>query len=86
MSLREAFEQSQLLTVAILAGIAWLLFSVGRVLSQFDFWAPEAVGMTPSAGVVGALVMSVTIVLAAALLGAFGHDEPSPDTWPPEDA
>lgn len=86
MSLREAFEQSQLLTVVVLAAIAWLLFSVGRVLSQFDFWAGESVGMTADAGVVGVLVMGITLVFAAALLGAFGHDEPAPEAWPPEDA
>ncbi|QKY19024.1 hypothetical protein B4589_001035 [Halolamina sp. CBA1230] len=86
MSLREAFGQSQFLTVVILAAIAWLLFSVSRVLGQFDFWGSETVGMTPGAGIVGVLVMVATLVFTAALLGAFGHDEPAPDTWPPEDA
>lgn len=86
MSLRDAFEQSQFLTLVLLAVIAWTAFSITRVLGQFDFWAPEAVGMTPGAGVVGVLVMLVGVTLALALLGAFSHDEPTADTWPPEDS
>lgn len=86
MSLREAFEQSRFLTVAILAAIAWTVFSAARVLGQFDYWNPEPFGMTPGSGIVGVLVMGIGVVLAVALLGAFEHDEPSPETWPPEDA
>lgn len=84
MSLRDALEQSRFLTLAVIAAIAWTVFSIVRVLGQFDFWAPEAVGMTPGAGIVGVLVMLVGVTLALALLGAFSHDEPTADTWPPE--
>ncbi|GAB7013346.1 hypothetical protein [Halolamina salina] len=86
MSLKEAFEQSSFLTLAVLAAIAWTVFSTARVLGQFDYWNPEPFGMTPGAGIVGVLVMGIGIVLAIALLGAIEHDEPAPETWPPEDA
>ncbi|WP_053947770.1 hypothetical protein [Halolamina sediminis] len=86
MSLKEAFEQSSFLTVAILAAIVWTVFSAARVLGQFDYWNPEPFGMTPGAGIVGVLVMGIGVVLAVALLGAFEHDEPAPQSWPPEDA
>lgn len=86
MSFRDAFEQSRLLTLVVLAAIGWTLFSAARVLGQFDYWNPEPVGMTPGAGIVGLLVMAAGVVLALALLGAFEHDEPAPETWPPENA
>ncbi|NHX36441.1 MULTISPECIES: hypothetical protein [Halolamina] len=85
MSLTDAFERSRILTVALLAAIAWLVFTAARVLGQFDFWSPEPVGMTPAAGVVGLLVMAVTILFAALVLSAFESDEPAPEAWPPED-
>ena len=85
MSLRDALEQSRFLTLAVLAAIAWTVFSAARVLGQFDFWAPEPYGMTPGAGIVGLVVMAIGVTLAIALLGAFEHDEPTADSWPPED-
>jgi hypothetical protein len=86
MSSKEAFEQSSFLTVVIMAAIVWTAFSAARVLGQFDYWNPEPFGMTPGAGIAGVLVMGITVVLAIVLLGAFQHDEPSPEAWPPEDA
>lgn len=86
MSFRDAFEQSTLLTAAVLAAIAWTVFSAARVLGQFDFWNPEPYGMTPEAGIVGVFVMGIGVLLAVALLGALEHDEPTADTWPPETA
>ncbi|KPN31029.1 hypothetical protein SY89_01771 [Halolamina pelagica] len=86
MSLTDAFERSRTLTVGLLVAIAWLVFSVARVLGQFDYWAPEPAGMTPEAGVIGVLVMAATILFATLVLGAFESDEPAPEAWPPEDA
>jgi|AntRauTorcE11898_2_1112593.scaffolds.fasta_scaffold06176_5 hypothetical protein len=86
MSFRDALEQSRLLTLAVVAALAWTAFSVTRVLGQFDYWAPEAVGMTPGAGIVGVVVMLVGLTLGLALLSGFGHAEPTADTWPPEGA
>ena len=86
MSLRDALEQSRILTLAIIAAIAWTVFSITRVLGQFDFWAPAAVGTTPGAGIVGVAVMLVGVTLALALLSGFGHDEPTAETWPPDDS
>jgi hypothetical protein len=86
MSLRDAFEQSRFLVVAVLAAIAWTVFSAARMLGQFDYWNPEAYGMTPEAGIVGVVVMAAGVLMAVSLLGAFEHDEPAPEAWPPEDA
>lgn len=86
MSFNDAFEQSRLLTLVVLAAIGWTVFSAARVLGQFDYWNPEPVGMTPAAGIVGVIVMAIGLVLALTLLSAFAEDEPAPETWPPENA
>ncbi|MEF8799452.1 MAG: hypothetical protein V5A38_08035 [Halolamina sp.] len=86
MSLREALEQSRLLTLAVLAGMAWIAFTVVQLLGKINYWSPADVGQTAGAGVVGLLVLAAVILLSLVLFSGLGHDEPTADTWPPEDA
>lgn len=86
MSLRDALAQSQLLTLALVAGMAWLVFTVAQVLGKINYWAPADVGQTSVAGVVGLLVLTALLLLSLALFSGLGHDEPTATTWPPEDA
>jgi hypothetical protein len=84
MSLREALGQARLLTVAVLAGMGWVVLSAGRVLDNITYWNPAEVGQTAGAGVVGLLVLATLLVLSLALFSGLGADEPAPETWPPE--
>lgn len=86
MSLRDALEQSRLLTLVLVAGMAWLVFTVTQVVGQINYWVPAEVGQTSGAGVVGLLVLAGVFLLSLVLFSGLGHDEPTADTWPPEDA
>lgn len=84
MSLREALGQARLLTLAVLAGMGWLVFTAAQVLGDINFWAPADVGQTAGAGVVGLLVLAAVFVAALVLLSGLGEAEPAPESWPPE--
>lgn len=84
MSLRDALGQTRLLTLGLLAGMGWIVFTAAQVLGGINFWAPADVGHTAGAGVVGLLVLTAVLVASLSLLSGIGHDDPAPDTWPPE--
>lgn len=86
MSLRDALEQSRLLTFVLIAGMAWTVFAVGQVLGKINVWNPANVGHTAASGVVGVAVLVALLCLSLTLFSGLGHDEPTAETWPPEDA
>lgn len=86
MSLRAALGQARLLTLLLLAGMGWIVFTAVQVLGDINYWAPADVGHTAGAGVVGLLVLTAVLVATLTLYSGLGHSEPAPDTWPPEDA
>lgn len=86
MSTRDAIGQSRVLLLALIAGMAWTGFTVVRVLGQIDYWNPTDVGHTAAAGVVGLGVLIALLLFSLSLFSGLGHDEPAPETWPPEDA
>jgi hypothetical protein len=86
MSLRDALGQARLLTLALLAGMGWIVFTAAQVLGDINFWAPADVGHTAGAGVVGLLVLTALLVASLTLFSGLGEAAPAPDSWPPEDA
>ncbi len=86
MSLRDALEQSRLLTIGVLAGMGWLVFTAAQVLGKINYWNPADVGQTAPAGVVGLGVLVAILLFSLALFSGLSHDEPTADAWPPEDA
>lgn len=86
MTIRDATSQSRVLTLALFAGMAWTGFTVVRVLGQVDYWSPGDVGQTTAAGIVGLGVLIALLLFSLSLFSGLGHDEPAPETWPPEDA
>ena len=84
MSLREAFGQAQLLTLFLLAGMGWIVFTAAQVLGNINYWAPATVGQTAGAGIVGLVVLAAVFVFSLSLFSGLGESEPAPQTWPPE--
>jgi cytosine/uracil/thiamine/allantoin permease len=86
MSFRAALGQARLLTLFLIAGMGWIVFTAAQVLGGINYWNPADVGQTAGAGVVGLLVLTAVLVAGLTLFSGLGHDEPAPNTWPPEDA
>lgn len=84
MSLREALGQARLLTLLVLAGMGWIVFTAAKVLGDINYWNPADVGHTAATGVVGLVVLAAVFVAALSLFGELGESEPAPDAWPPE--
>lgn len=86
MSLRDALEQSRLLTLVLIAGMAWIGFTMVQVLGEINYWNPDTVGQTAATGIVGLGVLLGLLLLALTLFSGLGHEEPSAEAWPPDDA
>lgn len=84
MSLREAFGHARLLTLLLLAGMGWIVFTATQVLGEISFWAPADIGTTAGAGVVGLAVLTTVLLFALGLFSGLGEAKPAPDSWPPE--
>lgn len=84
MSMRTALEQSRLLTLFVLAGMGWIVYTGAKVLGDINYWNPVDVGHTAAAGLVGLVVLATVLVAGLSLFSELGHSEPAPKTWPPE--
>jgi hypothetical protein len=85
MSVRTAVRQSNVLSFAALGAAGWLGLTALQVVGTMQpLWEGQSAGQTAVAGLVGALVIAISIGLLFVLLGELGHDSPRPQTWPPE--
>jgi hypothetical protein len=58
MSLREAFGQARLLTLLLLAGMGWIVFTAVQVVGNINYWGPSNVGQTASVGIIGLVMLA----------------------------
>ncbi|AEN04997.1 hypothetical protein [Halolamina sp.] len=84
MSLREAFGQARLLTLLLLAGMGWIVFTAVQVVGNINYWGPSNVGQTASVGIIGLVMLAAVLVLSMGLFSGLGSSEPAPQAWPPE--
>jgi hypothetical protein len=91
MSIKNALGQARLVTIGVLAAVGWMLLTGLRVFESIDFWGladagvvGDAIGPTAVGGVLGLVILTVTVLLAAQLLGELGETDPAPEPWPPE--
>ena len=92
MALRTAFSQARIVTIGVLAALLWLVVAGLRIFDSIDFWGAanagivgDAIGATTAGGVLGLLIIGVTLLLIVNLLGELGETDPTPDTWPPRE-
>ncbi|SEO67815.1 hypothetical protein SAMN04487948_104132 [Halogranum amylolyticum] len=86
MSFRTALSQSNVLPFAALGAAGWLGLTALQVVGTMQpLWGGESVGQTAVTGLVGAIVIAVSVGLLVALLGELGERRPGPQTWPPEE-
>jgi apolipoprotein N-acyltransferase len=86
MTIRTALRQSRVLTYAVLFVLLWLLVTLYRVATSFDWTAittPTFIGLNPVGGIVGVVVMAIVVMLVIALYGELSQEEPAPEPWPP---
>ncbi|MFB6161207.1 MAG: hypothetical protein ABEJ61_08535 [Haloferacaceae archaeon] len=86
MSMRTAVSQAAPITFGLLLAGLWVVV-VG--IDVFNatlavLWSDTAVGQTAASGVVGLLVIAVTLGLMVVLYGELTETTPAPEAWPPE--
>lgn len=85
MSLRTAQRQNTLLTGALLLFIGWTALTLWNVATNAGpIAADEWVGQHGVGAVVGAVALLFIVGLAVGVLGELGHEDPTPDEWPPQ--
>lgn len=86
MSFRTAVSQSNVLPFAVLGAVGWLGLTALQIVGTMQpLWGGEIAGQTAVAGLVGGIVIAVSIGLLVVLLGELGERRPGPQTWPPEE-
>lgn len=88
MTIRNALGHSRVLTFAVLFVLLWLLLTLFRVATSFDWTAitePTFIGLNAVGGIVGVVVMAIIIMLSFTLYGELSHEEPAPESWPPSE-
>lgn len=87
MGMRTALQGTRWITFGVLAAAVWMLLIVYEVATAFD-WAEVTVqnflGQAAMSGVVGLVVMAVTLGLLVVFYGELAETEPAPEAWPPE--
>ena len=88
MSIQTALKQSKVLTFVVIGIFLWLLLTLIRVASVFDWTAVSAadfIGRNALGGVVGVIVMLILLGVLVTLFGELMESDPLPDTWPPSE-
>jgi len=88
MGTQTALKQSKVLTFVIAGIFLWMLLTLIRVATAFDWTAVSAadfIGRNALGGVVGVLVMLILLGVMITLFGELTETEPLPDTWPPSE-
>lgn len=87
MSLKTALDTNPVLVFAVLLFGGWLAMKWLDVLETMqmigELGLGQAVGQTLVSGVIGLIVMAVTVGLAVVLFAAMGEADPAPETFPP---
>jgi hypothetical protein len=86
MGTRTALRQSAVVTFGVMVATAWTLLITYEVATAFDWarWTSgDYVGQTAVSGIVGMLVLVVTLGLLVTLYGEASAGEPAPEPWPP---
>lgn len=85
MGTRTALSNSRWITFAVIAAAVWLAATWFSVYGSINWNALEdPVGSHGVGGIVGLVVMAVSLGLLVALYGELAEGEPGPDTFPPE--
>lgn len=88
MAIKKALRQSRILTFGLLFVTLWLLFTLYRVATSFDWTAianPTFIGLNPVGGIMGVIVMALLVMLVFAMYGEMSEEEPAPQPWPPKE-
>lgn len=85
MSIKTALRQTRVVTFAALVAGLWLLLSWLRVFETIDWSNTTALGQGAVAGVIGLLVMAITLGFLFVLAGELGDVAPGPNQWPPSE-
>lgn len=88
MSLRNALQNSQILTFGIIAGAVWILLNLITVVGAFDWYAANPsnfIGQNAIGGIVGIVVLLIILGGLITLYSEAGETEPTPQSWPPSE-
>lgn len=83
MTIRNALHQSAIVTFGVAIAALWLLVAWFQVLDTVSLAGVGAVGTGTTAGVLGLLVLAVTLGLLLVVAGELGQSSPAPNSWPP---
>lgn len=85
MSINTALQQSRVVTFAALVAGLWLLLSWLHVFETLTWSNTTSVGQGAVAGVIGLLVLAITLGFLFVLTGELGSAAPGPNQWPPSE-
>jgi hypothetical protein len=88
MTTRSAIRQSKVITFAVMFVLAWLVLTLYRVATSFDWTTitePTFIGLNAVGGIAGAIVLAVVIMAMIGLYGEIGEEQPTPESWPPSE-
>lgn len=83
MSIRTALSDSTVITLAAVVASLWLLSSWVRIFEAIELAHLRPIGQGAIAGVVGLVVLSITLGFVLVLGGELGKATPGPNQWPP---
>lgn len=83
MSIRTALHRSTVLTLAVAVAALWLLSSWLQIFEAIELANLGPAGQGAIAGVIGLIVLTITLGLVFVLGGELGEATPGPNQWPP---
>ena len=86
MGIRNGLRQSRVVTFGVMAAIAWTALVAYQVAGSVQWlsWSGGYVGQNSAAGIVGVVVLALSLGLLVTLYAEGTESEPSPEPWPPE--
>ncbi|MFB6120599.1 MAG: hypothetical protein ABEJ68_05720 [Halobacteriaceae archaeon] len=86
MGIRNALQKSRVVTFGVLFAIVWTLLATIEVATATDWlsWSTDYVGQNSVAGIIGFVVLAVSLGLLVTLSSETAESEPTPEPWPPE--
>lgn len=85
MTLRTALRRSPWITFGLLLAALWILLTWTQLFGALDLTNAGTVGQGALSGVIGLVVLAVTLVFLVVLFGEISESEPSPEPWPPNE-
>jgi len=83
MSIQTALRQAPVVTLAAAVAALWLLSSWARIYEAIELANLGPTGEGAIAGVVGLVVLTITLGFVFVLGGELGETTPGPNQWPP---